>query len=219
MLRLKPPMITRSSWTVSCAARRKICGSLSTRQRDPPTTKTALLWQLKKLQIWSTGYPGLVWVTWVLAVHMRFLSFEMVPACHLLLFPVTTELECRLCLPGWILFNSVCYFFPTESSLGSKTWFKAREFCQMYGGDLAIINSTVKQVGHRWRRKTPHCVMATVACLLSTELECAKKKMILFYLFIFFESHHLCDRTPLSCTCYNNWTRIPILAFGLDWGA
>lgn len=56
-----------------------------------------------------------------------------------------TELECRLCLPGWILLNSVCYYFPTDGSLGYKTWAKAREFCQLYGGDLAAINSTEKE--------------------------------------------------------------------------
>lgn len=89
----------------------------------------------------------------------------MVPVRHLSLFPVTSELECRLCLPGWILFNSVCYFFPTESSLGYKTWPKAREFCQMYGGDLAVINSTEKEVGDRHlngggvlgKKKKTHC--------------------------------------------------------------
>lgn len=70
----------------------------------------------------------------------------MVPVCHLV-FPIATELECRLCLPGWILLSSVCYYFPTDGSLGYKTWAKAREFCQLYGGDLAAINSTEKEVG------------------------------------------------------------------------
>ncbi|TNM95488.1 hypothetical protein fugu_016571 [Takifugu bimaculatus] len=55
-----------------------------------------------------------------------------------------TEQACRLCLPDWVWFNSMCYFFPFES-MGYKSWSQARHFCQLYGGDLAVINSTVKQ--------------------------------------------------------------------------
>lgn len=79
----------------------------------------------------------------------------MVPASYLLLFPFAPEVECRLCLPGWILLNSMCYFVPTETFLGYKTWAKAREFCQIYGGDLAVINSAEKEVGGSlWRTAT-----------------------------------------------------------------
>ncbi|XP_047467396.1 CD209 antigen-like [Mugil cephalus] len=58
---------------------------------------------------------------------------------------------CRHCPPGWILINSICYFFPfTDFAGGYRSWQNARDFCQAYGGDLAIIdtkdkeNSTVK---------------------------------------------------------------------------
>lgn len=70
------------------------------------------------------------------------------------LFPVTTELECRVCLPGWIWFDSMCYFFPFETFTGYKSWPLARQFCQLYGGDLVVINSTDKEVGE------PHLKLA-----------------------------------------------------------
>lgn len=94
-----------------------------------------------------------------------FCLFEMVPVFYLSIFPVTTEVECRLCPPGWIWFNSVCYFFPFDNYLGSKSWSKAREFCQMYGGDLAVIDSKEKEVGGRHfkgRSPTKLSLIATV---------------------------------------------------------
>lgn len=86
---------------------------------------------------------------WIFPKHVPLLSIaiEVASVGHLSFFPVTTELECRLCLPGWVLFNSMCYFFPFETFVGYKTWTEAREFCQLYGGDLVVINSTDKEVG------------------------------------------------------------------------
>ncbi|XP_039992964.1 CD209 antigen-like protein C isoform X2 [Xiphias gladius] len=52
---------------------------------------------------------------------------------------------CRHCPAGWILMNSVCYYFPFMDSSGVKTWQRAREFCQMYDGDLAVIDSKDKE--------------------------------------------------------------------------
>uniref|UniRef100_A0A3P8RNU6 C-type lectin domain-containing protein n=1 Tax=Amphiprion percula TaxID=161767 RepID=A0A3P8RNU6_AMPPE len=52
---------------------------------------------------------------------------------------------CRHCPPGWVLMNSVCYYFPFSDSTGLKTWQNSREFCQMHGGDLAVIDTKDKQ--------------------------------------------------------------------------
>ncbi|XP_070698652.1 CD209 antigen-like protein E [Pempheris klunzingeri] len=51
---------------------------------------------------------------------------------------------CRHCPPGWFLMNSVCYYFAFSKD-DRKTWTKAREFCQMHGGDLAVIDSKDKE--------------------------------------------------------------------------
>ncbi|XP_026166431.1 CD209 antigen-like protein E isoform X2 [Mastacembelus armatus] len=51
---------------------------------------------------------------------------------------------CRHCPPGWILMNSMCYYFSFLESAGLKTWQKAREYCKLHKGDLAIINNQDK---------------------------------------------------------------------------
>lgn len=61
-------------------------------------------------------------------------------------FPLETADGCRHCPPGWILINSVCYYFSFSESAGFKTWQKARDYCMMYGGDLAVIDSKDKEV-------------------------------------------------------------------------
>ncbi|KAF7670255.1 hypothetical protein LDENG_00043210 [Lucifuga dentata] len=53
---------------------------------------------------------------------------------------------CRRCLPGWILMNSVCYHFALSGITIFKPWQEAREFCQIYGGDLAVIDSKEEQL-------------------------------------------------------------------------
>ncbi|XP_038585553.1 uncharacterized protein LOC119910830 [Micropterus salmoides] len=52
---------------------------------------------------------------------------------------------CRHCPPGWILMNSLCYYFSFSDYAGLKTWQKARDFCQMHGGDLAVIDTKDKE--------------------------------------------------------------------------
>uniref|UniRef100_A0A8D3C291 C-type lectin domain-containing protein n=1 Tax=Scophthalmus maximus TaxID=52904 RepID=A0A8D3C291_SCOMX len=52
---------------------------------------------------------------------------------------------CRHCPPGWFSINSVCYFFAFSNFAGSRTWQKAREYCQMHGGDLVVIDSKDKE--------------------------------------------------------------------------
>lgn len=42
--------------------------------------------------------------------------------------------------------NSVCYYFSFPDNVGLKTWQKARDFCQTYGGDLVVIDSQDKEV-------------------------------------------------------------------------
>ncbi|XP_022606528.1 C-type lectin lectoxin-Phi1-like isoform X2 [Seriola dumerili] len=52
---------------------------------------------------------------------------------------------CRHCPTGWILMNMACYYFPFSVISGFKTWYKARAFCQTYGGDLIVIDSKDKE--------------------------------------------------------------------------
>ncbi|KAM4541868.1 uncharacterized protein PAE49_018726 [Odontesthes bonariensis] len=52
---------------------------------------------------------------------------------------------CRHCPPGWFLMNSVCYYFSFSNKVGLKSWQKARQFCQMQGGDLLVIDSKDKE--------------------------------------------------------------------------
>ncbi|XP_070776968.1 CD209 antigen-like protein C [Enoplosus armatus] len=52
---------------------------------------------------------------------------------------------CKHCPSGWILMDSVCYYFPFSDASGFKSWQKARDFCQMYGGNLAVIDTKDKE--------------------------------------------------------------------------
>uniref|UniRef100_A0A3Q4GFY4 C-type lectin domain family 4 member M-like n=1 Tax=Neolamprologus brichardi TaxID=32507 RepID=A0A3Q4GFY4_NEOBR len=52
---------------------------------------------------------------------------------------------CKHCPAGWILMNSVCYYFPLKSN-EIKTWKESRDFCQLQGGDLIIIDSQDEEV-------------------------------------------------------------------------
>uniref|UniRef100_A0A3Q0RHN5 C-type lectin domain-containing protein n=1 Tax=Amphilophus citrinellus TaxID=61819 RepID=A0A3Q0RHN5_AMPCI len=60
---------------------------------------------------------------------------------HLLM----TSNGCKHCPAGWILMNSVCYYF-SFSDNGYKTWKESRDFCQLHGGDLIIIDSKDEEV-------------------------------------------------------------------------
>ena len=59
---------------------------------------------------------------------------------------LSTADGCKHCPPGWLLMNSVCYYFSFSNKAGLKSWQKAREFCQMHGGDLLVIDSKDKEV-------------------------------------------------------------------------
>ncbi|XP_054894795.1 CD209 antigen-like protein E [Poeciliopsis prolifica] len=51
---------------------------------------------------------------------------------------------CTHCPPGWLFVNLVCYYFSSNNA-GLKSWQKAREFCQIYGGDLPVIDTKDKE--------------------------------------------------------------------------
>uniref|UniRef100_A0A3B5PZ15 CD209 antigen-like protein E n=2 Tax=Xiphophorus maculatus TaxID=8083 RepID=A0A3B5PZ15_XIPMA len=51
---------------------------------------------------------------------------------------------CTHCPPGWLFINLVCYYFSSNNA-GLKSWQKAREFCQIYGADLPVIDTKDKE--------------------------------------------------------------------------
>ncbi|XP_034050820.1 CD209 antigen-like [Thalassophryne amazonica] len=68
--------------------------------------------------------------------------------------PMTRD-GCRYCLPGWILINSICYYFSSDYE-GRKMWEDANESCKTQGGKLAIIDSKDKQnttITYLWHLK------------------------------------------------------------------
>ncbi|KAM4723455.1 asialoglycoprotein receptor 1-like [Anableps anableps] len=52
---------------------------------------------------------------------------------------------CTHCPPGWLFMNFVCYYFSFSDTDGLKSWEKARKFCQIYGGDLTVIDTKDKE--------------------------------------------------------------------------
>ncbi|XP_072221341.1 uncharacterized protein [Leuresthes tenuis] len=58
--------------------------------------------------------------------------------------PMITD-GCKHCPPGWLLRNSVCYYFSFLNKDELKSWQKAREFCQLHQGDLLVIDSKDKE--------------------------------------------------------------------------
>ncbi|XP_019712973.1 CD209 antigen-like protein C [Hippocampus comes] len=53
---------------------------------------------------------------------------------------------CSYCPIGWILMNSACYYFALSRTDRQKSWQNARDFCQMYGGDLIAIDSIEEEI-------------------------------------------------------------------------
>ncbi|XP_043999241.1 CD209 antigen-like protein E isoform X2 [Gambusia affinis] len=51
---------------------------------------------------------------------------------------------CTHCPPGWLFINLVCYYFSSDNA-GLKSWQEAREFCQIHGGDLPVIDTKDKE--------------------------------------------------------------------------
>lgn len=72
--------------------------------------------------------------------------YSLICLCYSLLLSLLTGDGCIQCPPGWILRNSMCYYFAFSKIDGLKSWPKAREFCQSHGGDLAIIDTKDKEV-------------------------------------------------------------------------
>lgn len=66
-----------------------------------------------------------------------------------------SENSCDKCTPGWILFNSSCYFFSsTESSTVKRNWHESRMDCVSRGSDLAVIDNQQEQVGWKYERRS-----------------------------------------------------------------
>lgn len=42
--------------------------------------------------------------------------------------------------------DSVCYYFPFSDVMHRRPWLQAREFCRLHGADLAVVNTTAKNV-------------------------------------------------------------------------
>ncbi|XP_045579430.1 C-type lectin domain family 10 member A isoform X1 [Salmo salar] len=55
------------------------------------------------------------------------------------------EISCGLCLPGWDLLNSTCYYFAISDAIESRSWGEARKECLSYGADLVVVDSWEKQ--------------------------------------------------------------------------
>ncbi|XP_029531288.1 C-type lectin domain family 10 member A-like [Oncorhynchus nerka] len=55
------------------------------------------------------------------------------------------EVSCGLCLPGWDLLNSTCYYFAISDAIESRSWGEARKHCLSYGADLVVLDSWEKQ--------------------------------------------------------------------------
>lgn len=61
-------------------------------------------------------------------------------------FALATGQSCSPCPYGWLRLDSTCFFFTFQDFYGTKKWPKAKEFCESYGGDLAIIDTKDKEV-------------------------------------------------------------------------
>ncbi|XP_067470646.1 CD209 antigen-like protein 2 [Thunnus thynnus] len=53
---------------------------------------------------------------------------------------------CRHCLPGWTFMDSLCYYFAFSDAISRRGWDAARQFCLKHGADLAVIDTTEKQL-------------------------------------------------------------------------
>lgn len=76
------------------------------------------------------------------------LEFDLLTSKKTNIQCVFTEISCGLCLPGWDLLNSTCYYFAISDAIESRSWGEARKECLSYGADLVVVDSWEKQVRH-----------------------------------------------------------------------
>lgn len=76
------------------------------------------------------------------------LGFDLLTSQKTNIQCVFTEVSCGLCLPGWDLLNSTCYYFAISDAIESRSWGEARKDCLSYGADLVVLDSWEKQVRH-----------------------------------------------------------------------
>ncbi|XP_041957302.1 C-type lectin domain family 4 member G-like isoform X2 [Alosa sapidissima] len=53
--------------------------------------------------------------------------------------------SCGRCPPGWEVMNDTCYYFPTSSGIPRKGWDDAKADCIRQGGNLATVDTLLKQ--------------------------------------------------------------------------
>lgn len=140
----EPWRVPRSSWKVSWVVRRQPTGSWNTRQKEAKTMKCSLLKQKRTLNEWDTTFHWLVRRVLLLLYSIAMLK-ALFLQCYSLWFSLATDAGCTHCTPGWILMNSVCYFFYFSNN-GGKSWQSARQHCQTHGGDLVVLDSKDKEV-------------------------------------------------------------------------
>ncbi|XP_061699598.1 CD209 antigen-like protein B [Syngnathoides biaculeatus] len=59
---------------------------------------------------------------------------------------VMIEEGCRHCLPGWTFISSKCFFLSFSDTFSRRSWEEAREYCKKHDSDLAVIDSSEKQL-------------------------------------------------------------------------
>lgn len=56
------------------------------------------------------------------------------------------EDSCLICQPGWIAYNSSCYFFSSTESRVKKNWPQSREDCTGRNSDMIVVDNKEEQV-------------------------------------------------------------------------
>ncbi|RVE57144.1 hypothetical protein OJAV_G00213450 [Oryzias javanicus] len=54
--------------------------------------------------------------------------------------------SCGLCMPGWFLSNTSCYFYGKRQSTIGKNWTTSREDCINRGADLAVFDTAEEHI-------------------------------------------------------------------------
>ena len=58
----------------------------------------------------------------------------------------TAAMDCGHCLPGWTYILSRCFYL-SRTNQAKRSWTEARGVCKRMGADLAVVDSSVRQVG------------------------------------------------------------------------